>query len=144
VQSDSVDRKVKGASATHKPGVIAGEGDGLPLVPEKIHRRQMKRVESSHWLWEGLQRSCQYRWGELDKGDTVQQRAHFVGMERVSLSAWMCVQILYSRRRLESRVSCQSFSATDLRQEDEPARPKYRDRSTVAPVLSQLLLELAE
>jgi len=52
----------------------------LSLPLEKIHRCQMERVESSHWLWEGLQRSCQYRWGKLDKGDTVQQRAHFVGM----------------------------------------------------------------
>ena len=33
--------------------------------------------------------------------------------ERVSLSAWMRVQSSYSRRRLESRVSCQSFSGGD-------------------------------
>jgi hypothetical protein len=75
-----VDRNSQSAGCCVQSAVIAGERDNLSLPLKKIHRCQMERFESSHWLWEGLQRSCQYRWGKLDKRDTVQQRAHFVGM----------------------------------------------------------------
>jgi hypothetical protein len=68
------------ASRSVQPAVIASKCDGLSLPLEKIHGCQMQRVQSPHRLWEGLQRSCEHRRGQLDKGDPVQQGTHLVGM----------------------------------------------------------------
>src|SRR5437899_916562 len=73
-----IERESKGAGAVNEPIIIAREGYGLPLLAEKVHRRQMKRVQSSHRLRKGLQCPCQYGRGEFDQGQTAEQRADFV------------------------------------------------------------------
>src|SRR5580765_7910969 len=75
-----VNGKSQSSSCGGQPTVIASQCDGLSLSLEKIHRCQMEGVESPHWLWERLQRSCEHRRGKLDKGDTAQQGAHLVRM----------------------------------------------------------------
>src|SRR2546427_1451535 len=75
-----VERKPKGAGPVNEAVVIAGERHGLSLLPEKIHRCQMKGIQRSHRLWKGLQRPRQHGRSELDQGQATQQCAHFVGV----------------------------------------------------------------
>ena len=73
MRSELVDWKAKGARAIHEPVVIAGEHDGLSLVSKKIHRRQMKRIQSSYRLWKGFQGSREHRRRELYESKPAQQ-----------------------------------------------------------------------
>jgi len=68
----------KGAGSANEPVVIAGEGDGLPLVSDKVHRCQMKCVQGPHRLGEGFQRSHKYRRSQFYQSQATQQRADFV------------------------------------------------------------------
>ena len=73
-----VERESKGAGAVNEPIVIAGERDGLPLLSEKVHRRQVKHVQGSHRLGEGFQRSRDHGRSQFYQGQATQQRADFV------------------------------------------------------------------
>jgi hypothetical protein len=75
-----VDLKAKSARASDEPVVIAGERYGLPLLLEKVHRRQMERIQSSRGFGKGLQGPRQHRRSELDQGQATQESAHFVRM----------------------------------------------------------------
>jgi hypothetical protein len=73
-----VERESKGAGAADEPFVIAGERYGLTLLSKKLHRRQMKRIQGSHRLREGFQRSREYGRSQFYEGQATQKRADFV------------------------------------------------------------------
>jgi len=73
-----VERKSKSARGVDQPIVIAGERYRLLLLSQKIHRRQMNRIQGSHRLGKGLQGSGQYGLSQFYQGQTAQQRANFV------------------------------------------------------------------
>jgi hypothetical protein len=73
-----VERKTERARQINQTGIIAGEPDGLPLVADKLHRCQVKCVQSSHRFWKGLQRPRQYGRSEFYQGQAAQERADFV------------------------------------------------------------------
>ena len=133
------------ASRSVQAVVIASKCDGLSLPLEKIHGCQMQRVQSPHRLWEGLQRSCEYQRRELDKGDAVQQGTHLVGMRASEIE---CVDagpnFIFEESAGNQRFLPQLLGRRLVFGEKMSARPKYRGRSTVTPVVSQLPFELAE
>ena len=73
-----VERESKGAGAANEPVVITGEHYGLTLRSEKLHRRQMKRVQGSYRLRERFQCSCEYRRSQFYQSQATQKRADFV------------------------------------------------------------------
>src|SRR5262249_22283808 len=106
-----VNGKAQGPGRVDLQVVITRQCYALPLLLDKVHRREMKSIERSDWLGKRFQSARQDRQGEFDKRNPSQQSSYFVAMgERASLSEWMRVQISHSISRLEINGSCQSAS----------------------------------
>src|ERR1051325_9551085 len=136
-----VERESKGAGTANEPVVIACERYGLTLYSEKLHRRHMKGVQRSHRLPEGFQRSCEYGRSQFYEGQATQKRADFVCMRsrqfaRVNFGP----NLILDQPAGNQRLLPQAVRRRDLPPTGERARPKYRDKSTIAPVLFKLLL----
>ena len=141
-----VERKPKGAGAVNEPVVIAGERYGLSLLLEKVNRRQMKGIQHSNRLWKGLQCPRQHGRSELYQRQPTEQRADFI---RVRSRQFARVNsrpnLVLDQPSRDQRFLPEAFRwGRGLRPKDAPARPKYRDKSTVAPVLLEFLLDFAE
>ncbi len=78
--SHSKYRNPKSPRAGHKPVVVAGEGYGLALFEEKVHRCQMEGIQRPNRLWKGFQGPREHGRRKLDQGQATEQRTHLIGM----------------------------------------------------------------
>ena len=61
------DRKFQLARGRQQACIVARDMHLLTLPAQEIHRREMNRVQRSHWLRERLERAREYRTRELKK-----------------------------------------------------------------------------
>jgi ABC transporter substrate binding protein len=121
-QLDFIDRKAKSAGATHEPSVVAGERNRLSLAPQKIHRRQMNRIQGSYRLREGFQRAREHGLRKFYQSQAAQKCTHFVRV----------------RSRQLPRVNSSPYLILDKPARDEGLCPEPFGRG---PVLRQQMRE---
>src|ERR671910_3590670 len=81
-----VERKTKSTGTISQPCIITGQGHGLSLAAEKLHRGQMKGVQRSYRPGKRFQRSDEHRGSHLDERETTQQCARFVSVRSRQLA----------------------------------------------------------
>lgn len=84
--SHFVDREAHCTRSVDQPIIIARQRHILPLLSEKLHRREMERIERSNRPGKRLQSTCQDERRKLDERDTSQQGSYFIAMRACQLA----------------------------------------------------------
>ena len=131
-----LERKAKGAGCVKKPAIVDRDRNALALLSEKFHRCQMEGIQGTDRFWERLQGSREHRRGKLNKCDAAQQGTHLIRMRPGEFARMNpSPDFIFKQAAGNQILVPKPFGWRPVfRHEVSRGQPKYRDRSTLAPV----------